>query len=418
MKPSAKMPRTRPGLETLEDRLVLSTTVTHGQIVITAPDSGDNVVVKAAGRNYQVIENNVTTTIPARAVKAQTVVFRGGAGNDSFYNLTSNLRVIAHGGAGNDILSGGPLNDQLFGDGGDDYLYGNGGNDSLFGGDGNDRLFGGAGLDQLFGNAGDDFLDAGSPGEAVNGGDGYDFNAYVVAVNGATRDDIRQGGGPTCWALCAISSIAVNTDLSSRITYLGYGSYKVSLFDDQGQPATQYVYFDGSRNNADPVFDANQEGESWVVITQRAVLQQLNLSITDPPGGNPANAQRVLLGREPEQYSPPADTPFFGPNAGAERMRTALAQGRPVDMCTWSDPNSLATDRLVAWHCYSVVKVDVQVTWRSIGFIQLPTYNYTVTVRNPWGYDGAGAADDNPNDGLVTLSWGDFAHSISGYEIG
>lgn len=65
-------------------------------------------------------------------------------------------RVVADGGAGNDILEGAALDDALTGGDDDDRLFGRAGNDTLAGGAGNDYLEGGAGADDLDGGAGRD----------------------------------------------------------------------------------------------------------------------------------------------------------------------------------------------------------------------------------------------------------------------
>ena len=81
-------------------------------------------------------------------------------------------------------------------------------------------------------------------------------------------------------------------------------------------------------------------------------------------------------------------------------------------MRTWAEGTPLATSKLVNWHCYDVVSVTRTVSW--VGF--LPSYDYTVVVRNPHGYDnGSGSGDTS--DALITLSWAEFAGSISGYAI-
>lgn len=58
----------------------------------------------------------------------------------------------------------------------------------------------------------------------------------------------------------------------------------------------QYVGFAGERNNADPNFNPNQKGECWMVIMQHAILQEMGLSTTSPPGGNPYYALPILRG--------------------------------------------------------------------------------------------------------------------------
>ena len=139
----------------------------------------------------------------------------GGAGDDRLYGY-----------GGDDFLVGQDGNDFISGDGGNDTpnrllvrlgwrvrrrndtLLGGSGNDGLYAGDGDDKLTGGDGIDYLTGENGNDWLDAGSAWETVDGGAGYDFNAFVTAVNGATYSDITQGSGNTCWILAAIGSTA------------------------------------------------------------------------------------------------------------------------------------------------------------------------------------------------------------------
>jgi hypothetical protein len=50
------------------------------------------------------------------------------------------LRVVAHGGDGDDVLRGGAHDDQLFGSAGNDTVDGAGGQDGMFGGDGTDTV--------------------------------------------------------------------------------------------------------------------------------------------------------------------------------------------------------------------------------------------------------------------------------------
>lgn len=431
MTSTKKMPRAQLSIESLEDRLALSVTsssLSAGVFTMWSDNNASNVTVTRSGANT--ILRDTTNGFYRSLTGVTKVQFVGGSANDRFVNYVSTLPVAAWGMGGNDYLEGynasdtlvgGAGDDTLVGYGGDDYMWGEAGNDILRGMDGNDRLYGGdgdddlygmGGYDYLYGENGNDFMDSGSAGEYLNGGAGYDFNAYVTAIYGAQRDDVHQGGGPTCWLLASLSAVAVNTNLANRITYLGSGNYRVTLYNAQGQTRYQYVNFTGERNNADPNFNPNQEGESWVVIMQRAVLQELNISITNPPGGNPVNVFPLLTGRASNWFGPPSSTTGFVPNAQAEQIMSALAQGRHVAMCTWANSSDLATDRLVAWHCYNIVSVTRQVVWH--GF--LPSYQYTVTVRNPWGFDG-GNATGNTSDALITLNWSDFARSISGFAV-
>jgi len=90
----------------------------------------------------------------------------GGAGNDVLQTTNkTTLPVLFDGGDGNDLLAGGSANDTLLGGNGHDLLIGR---------NGNDRLDGGAGDDVLMGKSGDDQLIAGPGRNLLLGGRGDD----------------------------------------------------------------------------------------------------------------------------------------------------------------------------------------------------------------------------------------------------
>ncbi|MGF1855393.1 VCBS domain-containing protein, partial [Vibrio anguillarum] len=100
---------------------------------------------------------------------------------DSALNIpgASNAYVdIAHGGGGDDRISGQGGTDLLFGGSGNDHIYGGEGNDGLRGGTGNDILDGGAGNDVLIGGLGNDIL---------TGGDGADIFKWVEMETATDR---------------------------------------------------------------------------------------------------------------------------------------------------------------------------------------------------------------------------------------
>ena len=229
-------PTSRPGVEALETRALLTIGFFNGVITVTGTSAvdavsvavnpgsplvfGDETVVVQqnygtpfvtplwkrvgspigtwtrsvtridfhAGDGQNVFDNG--TDIPSAAyggVNADN--FRGGSGNDSLY-----------GGAGNDTLYGGAGHDTLLGDNigqtGNDQLYGEGGNDTLRGGLGNDFLSGGFGDDLLtdfvgtfFGNeGGNDTLHGGWGNDSLYGYSGLD------ELYGEGDDDYLDGG--------------------------------------------------------------------------------------------------------------------------------------------------------------------------------------------------------------------------------
>ena len=88
-------------------------------------------------------------------VGVEDFTFTGGSGDDYFFGLFAQS-VIFRGNAGNDNLSGSSGNDSLFGGAGNDSLFGGDGNDSLAGGLGDDLIDSGVGADTLVGGAGND----------------------------------------------------------------------------------------------------------------------------------------------------------------------------------------------------------------------------------------------------------------------
>ena len=130
----------------------------------------------------------------------------------------NDLAVVAHGGAGDDVLQagspaigvqgvrfdGGPGADRLLGEVGGDWLDGGPGDDELLGGGGVDTLGGGGGRDHLQGGEGDDTLTDGdrdggagdlAPGpDVMGGGRGHDTVSYSRRT-AAVAVDLRRFGG-------------------------------------------------------------------------------------------------------------------------------------------------------------------------------------------------------------------------------
>jgi uncharacterized protein (TIGR03118 family) len=111
-----------------------------------------------------------------------------GAGDDRVD--ATDVRLLARGGDGNDLLNGGSRDDDLSGDAGDDRVNGRAGDNAIDGGDGNDVLLGQAGNDVIFGGTGNDFIDGGEGDDVLAGGAGSD-----VLIGGAGNDRIAGGAG-------------------------------------------------------------------------------------------------------------------------------------------------------------------------------------------------------------------------------
>ncbi len=147
-----------------------------------------------------------------RMLRAEGVLFEGGAGDDIFEAHIPTFPVygtnVLRGFDGNDRLTGSLGNDRLWGGTGDDrlidpdgvnFIFSGAGNDyaelgdgsdgsTVFGGLGDDTLVSGAGDDHLIGNAGRDTLVGGAGDDRL---DGMLANDTLIGGRG---DDILTGG--------------------------------------------------------------------------------------------------------------------------------------------------------------------------------------------------------------------------------
>lgn len=167
----------RPVLETLERRTLLSVSLADGVVTIEGTPQDDHVVVRPGGKDrVKVLFNDERHVFDAGQVKQ--ITFDGGDGDDTFKVLniggSVEAKIVAYGGAGDDVLGGGSRNDRILGGDGDDLLAGYAGKDSLDGGDGNDTLLTGDGDDRAFGGIGDDQIVQGGGKDYLRPGAGDD----------------------------------------------------------------------------------------------------------------------------------------------------------------------------------------------------------------------------------------------------
>jgi Ca2+-binding RTX toxin-like protein len=308
----------------------------------------------------------------------------GGGGIDQLWGDVG--RDALWGDDDNDYLYGGTEADELIGGAGADNLWGGYGGDALYGGVGNDRLYGQMDYDRLYGEAGNDWLDAGSAGEHVDGGvntDGTperDINAFITSPNGAQFGDLDQGASQTCWIVAAMGAVSRYEDLSQRITYLGDNLYAVRLYqrvDNMSIGAfksqTEYVRFDGSRLSSDP--DPNStEGETWMIIMQRAIIQAIakfdpSQNLTNPHSGGVLDPLSILTGRWGKSV-------LAASVGSTQALADLVSSGKMVAAHTLN----IGTTTLIANHVYTV----------------LGRSGDNVLLYNPWG-------------SFVTVSWAAFA---------
>lgn len=375
-------------LEVLEDRTVPATaTFSNGILNVYGTNASETIKVTQDASRINVDGAGYVT-----ASSVRSIVVNGYMGNDFIDMRTVRLGAAIYGGDGNDIIVATQAADQVFSGNGNDRIWGMDGNDKLYGEAGNDILYGNNGYDYLYGNDGNDFLDDGNRTgqDYADGGNGMDWNADIVAINGTRMEDVRQTGSPTCGFLSSLQGLArTGTNFTQWIRYAGNTSDGTPQYEVAFLRGTTWqwvrVNFEGNLTGNDPLNMA--EGESWVILMNRAWVQFY--------GNNgqtwPHDAIKALSGRQ-VWYQ-------YGVNdANFNQITTALSRNQYVGMATVANPS---TDLLVGGHAYTVVQ-----TWNG------GNGNLWVQIRNPWGID-SNSQIDGANDGLVWVPWAHIKSSMN-----
>ena len=235
---------TRPTLDPLEARRLLSAAVEAGVLRVTGTEGADVIRVALDAGQYRVSQSGLADVTFANA-PVTSIELIGLGGNDRLtVDRTVTVRSVIDGGAGDDTLAGGLGADAFVGglgldtadysartddlrltiagalDGGlgrnegDDIradvetVLGGQGNDEIKGGVGNNRIDGMAGHDTLIGmecndtllgNAGNDTVDGKQGADVLSGGVGFDSADYrfetanlVLSIDGVANE---AGGG-------------------------------------------------------------------------------------------------------------------------------------------------------------------------------------------------------------------------------
>ena len=173
-----------PLCESLEDRKLLSATLSGGILTVVGTRHSDSITVSRGGRGGAFVYvgvDGVSSRFSSRAVRQLSV--SGGRGADDIV-VSSNIAPVR--GA---VVSGGDGNDTIQGGGGHEELLGDAGDDSILGGDGGDTLLGGLGDDSLTGGSGDDHIDGQDGIDHEHGGQGTDD------LVGGAQDDLNNDDG-------------------------------------------------------------------------------------------------------------------------------------------------------------------------------------------------------------------------------
>jgi Ca2+-binding RTX toxin-like protein len=179
--------------EPLEDRRLLSASLSGTTLTVTGTGGNDTIVIRQENAaSIRVEDNGAVISFNDAAVDA--IVVSAGAGDDTVQaNSTDALplteRMTIDGGDGADLLVGGHGNDLVLGFAGNDTVRGGAGQDILDAGEGNNSLFGDAGGDALFAGHGSDRVDGGTGIDEVH----YDSRTSGVKIS---LDNVANDGSP------------------------------------------------------------------------------------------------------------------------------------------------------------------------------------------------------------------------------
>ena len=211
---------------------------------------------------------------------------------------------------------------------------------------------------------------------------------------GPQASDIRQGDLGDCWVLAGLGAIANDDPFALRQNVVDFddGTYGVRLGNnfyrvDNDLPVD-------SASSTHPVYaDLGAQNSMWAAIVEKsyAFYRTGANSYSSIEGGWSVDVNRA-----------------FGATSTGDRA---------ID--TYANATALANDIFNHWNHYDAVTVGFAGGSIASGAPLVNSHMYTVmyvtrnssgvvtsiTLRNPWGVDGAGN-DSNPYDGLVTVTPG------------
>jgi T1SS-143 domain-containing protein len=268
---------------------------TYGQLTIDS--SGSYTYKLTSNVDHNVIENFKMTIVDYDGDKSDSNLqmniicnpLVGGDGNDTLV-----------GGHGGDIMSGGKGDDWIHGNGGHDELTGREGHDTIYGGAGNDELFGDGmdtdtytgndklygedGDDLLYGRNGDDFLDGGIGNDVLYGEAGNDTliggagNDHLIG--GAGHDILTGGtGADTFWFMAVNEGIDRITDFKASEGDKLELSNVITNFDPVTDAINNFVF--ATHVDGNTIISVNNDGTGAAGATQVAVLENVNVNVTD-----------------------------------------------------------------------------------------------------------------------------------------
>ncbi|MCE9564149.1 MAG: hypothetical protein K8U57_19060 [Planctomycetes bacterium] len=175
-----------PRVEALDDRSLMSVTLSGGLLTVVGTTGADQIRVTLASPTMLQVTVDTTGDNQQFSLSAvNNILIRALAGDDNVVvgpSIPTPAEIRAW--AGNDTVLGGGGSDKILGGGGNDYLQGRGGSDEIRGQADDDYLLGQGGNDYLDGQGGNDLLLGGSGSNTLVNGTNLDLQFSVPGVGG------------------------------------------------------------------------------------------------------------------------------------------------------------------------------------------------------------------------------------------
>ena len=412
-KPAPKLPAPAATPAPAAINMPLTINQSGNVLNVTGTTGNDLINISQSGNTFTIKNGSWSSTVTGNFTK---LVVKGNGANDSI-KLENSVTINSD-------------------------LYGAAGNDTIIGSNGNDRIFTGAGNNTVVtGNGNDTVVALGSTSANITAGNGLssfwmDDNKNEIITNlsavkqasthvhkiasfmnngvtaqpavtdkaisyknystlplfsdaGPSANDIVQGYVGDCWFLSSLAATAkVNPDkIANTVVDLGDGTYAVQ-FNKNG--VNTFVKVDANLptwyNQAAYASTKGNNGTSqlWVAIIEKAMatFNGKTASYKNIDGGWMTTAFNALGMTSTDIYG-------FNATELGTQIKNAVNAGKAVTLGIDNVPTGAA---LIGGHAYTVENVNVDANGKVT----------SVTLRNPWGVDGAG--NDGKNDGYVTIA--------------
>ena len=402
-----------------------------GCLCIQGTDSGDRISLSIDGENVIVTVNDDTTSFSASQV--QTIDIHAADGDDRVLLEPGVVQATTiYGGAGNDTLIAGSGADRIIGGAGDDTLVAldEMANDQLTGNEGCDAFWidRNEPLQDLISDqeVGDEVL---AVSEFVNGVDrtldgdeiadpapSYpdapvtDFrDCPLFAEAGPSAADVFQGSAGDCPVVASMASVAHQNPLTIRqaMADFGDGTYGVRMGEDLYRvDADLYAQ---PYDLSDPLYAGlGQDDSLWAALFEKTIISYfVRANGGDETYGRLGgiDGQHVLEAFGASDNDRLESSDFATEDAWLDAVYEKWSDGESVS----AGVSTTDDVPLVGSHVYTLISMNRQAS----------EHVPSITLRNPWGFDGPTTPwDTDPNDGLVTVTRAQFLEAVHRCDFG